>query len=51
MSSAYSLNDINVMVNNIDNNFFNILTTGWNLYEILLNILFIILVLVISIII
>lgn len=48
MSSSYSLNDINIMVNNMDNNFFNILTTGWNIYEILLNILFIILLLIIS---
>tara|TARA_Y100000389_G_scaffold51740_1_gene47469 strand:- start:3646 stop:4206 length:561 start_codon:yes stop_codon:yes gene_type:complete len=47
----YALNDINIMVNKIDNSFFNILTTGWNIYEILLNILFIILVLIISVII
>jgi len=46
-----SMNDINIMVNNMDNNFFNILTSGWNIYEILLNMLFIILVLVISVII
>ena len=28
------MNDINIMVNNMDNNFFNILTSGWNIYEI-----------------
>ena len=51
LSSFNNINNIKNIVNNIDNNFFDILTNGWNLYEILLNLLFIILVIVISIII
>lgn len=42
------IQDVNIMINNANNKFFQSITSGWTIYEFFLNILFIFLTLIIS---